>query len=65
MGLSEAGKLKSYITYFALWQKYKFYISSIGLKTACWRAFRNILERNGEKRDNKYLEFKCVIWVSK
>lgn len=26
VGLSEADKLKSYITRFALWQKYKYYM---------------------------------------
>lgn len=28
--------------------------------TASWRTFSNILERNSEKINNKYLELKCV-----
>lgn len=40
----------SYITFFALWQKYGCYISSDLLTTACWRACSNILERNSERK---------------
>lgn len=55
---------RSYITFFALWQKYGYYISSNLLTTTCWRAFINILERNSEKSHNEYLELKYIIWIS-
>lgn len=59
-GLNVADKLKALYYLLCYVAKAWLLISSNLLRTTSWRTFSNILERNSEKRNSKYLELKCV-----